>query len=176
MPLQRAATNSAKEIRTRPALERRSGLKPALQARRCGAVSIVRKFTNAREFPSPLNGEKVAAGRMRGGNTRDSASVDSYSQYHLTLSPLTPALPMNQSRHCVSNVSGEINAAVAGRRGALGTAPPYPALAHFDAIECLYAKVGRRCPHRAGPGTCVLYPKKGSGVQGAICFGEFSPR
>src|SRR5436190_13805546 len=45
-----------------------------------------------RGIPSPLNGEKVAAGRMRGGNTCGSGSIDSFSQHQLTSSPLTPAL------------------------------------------------------------------------------------
>src|SRR5436190_11662791 len=51
-----------------------------------------RSETDAREIPSPLNGEKVAKGRMRGGNANGSGSVDSFSKHRLTLSPLTPAL------------------------------------------------------------------------------------
>ena len=57
--------------------------------------------TGAREIPSPLNGEKVAKGRMRGGNADYSGLYNGLFKDGLALSPLTPALPMNQSRHCV---------------------------------------------------------------------------
>ena len=49
---------------------------------------------DARRVPSPLNGEKVAEGRMRGGNAHDSDSredsnpVASVTTPHPTLSPL----------------------------------------------------------------------------------------
>jgi|SRR5215218_10063204 len=42
--------------------------------------------------PSPLNGEKVAKGRMRGGETFDFSSHIFTFQCQLALSPLTPAL------------------------------------------------------------------------------------
>jgi hypothetical protein len=45
-----------------------------------------------RRVPSPLNGEKVAEGRMRGGNTHDFGSCASTFRSQLTLPPLTPAL------------------------------------------------------------------------------------
>ena len=46
----------------------------------------------ARVIPSPLNGEKVAEGRMRGGNAHGFGLIDSLSHHQSTSPPLTPAL------------------------------------------------------------------------------------
>jgi hypothetical protein len=45
-----------------------------------------------RGIPSPLNGEKVAEGRMRGGQTHRSGFHPAGFQHRSALSPLTPAL------------------------------------------------------------------------------------
>jgi hypothetical protein len=45
--------------------------------------------TSVCRIPSPLNGEKVAEGRMRGGHTHNSGLCDKAILHQLTLPPLT---------------------------------------------------------------------------------------
>jgi hypothetical protein len=47
---------------------------------------------DAHRVPSPLNGEKVAEGRMRGENAHGFGSRETADEHELTLPPLTPAL------------------------------------------------------------------------------------
>ena len=64
---------------------------PSTRTRKPASYKSKRSGTGEREIPSPLNGEKVAKGRMRGGKADGSGSVDSLSKRRLTSSPLTPA-------------------------------------------------------------------------------------
>ena len=66
---------------------------------RLEVVILVALRQCARVIPSPLNGEKVATGRMRGGNTHGFGSIDSLSHHQSTLPPLTPGpLPVEGER------------------------------------------------------------------------------
>ena len=53
---------------------------------------VVEKQVVSSAFPSPLNGEKVAEGRMRGGHADDFGSHTQTFQHQSASSPLTPTL------------------------------------------------------------------------------------
>ena len=56
-----------------------------------GADTHMEESADARRVPSPLNGEKVAEGRMRGGNAQDSDSRDDSNPVASVITP-HPAL------------------------------------------------------------------------------------
>ena len=101
----------------------------------------MRLRTAQRVIPSPLNGEKVAKGRMRGGHAHG-------SDLQPRLLPIdrhpSPSVPLRESTPLVKSET------LVGNPGALGTARPTSAFGSSYVIDFSAPKVGRGVPTAPG--------------------------